>query len=86
MAIFFILVGMLVPSPKYNVTEISLNPYRYVSVLRMTSLQPDDFDEYKCVSKNTIGKSEAVIDVFSMQLPMSFKSIFKLNLNNIITN
>ena len=55
---------MLVPSQKYDVEEISLNPYKYVSILRMTSLQPDDFDEYKCVSKNTIGKSEAVIDVF----------------------
>ena len=55
---------MLVPSPKYNVEEIKLNPYRYVSVLRMTSLEADDFDEYKCVSENTIGKSEAAINVY----------------------
>ena len=55
---------MLVPSPKYNVEEIELSSYRYISVLRMSALKADDFDEYKCVSENTIGRSEAVMNVY----------------------
>ena len=57
-------VGMLVPSPKYNVEEIELSSYRYISILRMSALEADDFDEYKCVSENTIGRSEAVMNVY----------------------
>ena len=56
---------MLVPSKKYQVEEIKLNPYKYESILRMSSLEAGDFDEYRCVSENTIGKSEAVINVYS---------------------
>ena len=55
---------MLVPSPKYNVEEIELSSYRYISILRMSALEADDFDEYKCVSENTIGRSEAVMNVY----------------------
>ena len=55
---------MLVPSIKYKVEEVKLNPYKYESILRMSSLEPGDFDEYRCVSENTIGKSEAVINVY----------------------
>ena len=72
-------VGMLVPSPKYNVEEIKLNPYRYVSVLRMTSLEIDDFDEYKCVSENTIGKSEAVINVYGKDIYTYLNTISLIN-------
>ena len=61
---------MLVPSLKYNVEEIKLNAYRYVSILRMESLELDDFDEYKCVSENTIGRSEARINVYGKHLIM----------------
>ena len=57
-------VGMLVPSPKYNVEEIELSSYRYISILRMSALEANDFDEYKCVSENTIGRSEAVMNVY----------------------
>ena len=57
-------VGMLVPSTKYNVEEIELSSYRYISILRMSALEADDFDEYKCVSENTIGRSGAVMNVY----------------------
>ena len=59
---------MLVPSIKYKVEEVKLNPYKYESILRMSSLEPGDFDEYRCVSENTIGKSEAVINVYGKLL------------------
>ena len=59
-----ILGGMLVPGGKHNITEVRLNPYRYMSVLRMTSLEAHDFDEYQCVSKNTVGMSEEIIKIF----------------------
>ena len=49
---------------KYNVEEIELSSYRYISILRMSALKADDFDEYKCVSENTIGRSEAVMNVY----------------------
>ena len=75
---------MLIPSQKYDVEEISLNPYRYVSILRITSLQADDFDVYKCVSKNTIGKSEAVIDVFGKYASISQSNRVILFIKKII--
>ena len=67
---------MLVPSKKYKVEEVKLNPYKYESILRMSSLEAGDFDEYRCVSENTIGKSEAVINVYSKYLTWSLSSVF----------
>ena len=62
----YILAGMLVPSPKYEVEEIELNAYKYISILRITALEAVDFDVYKCVSENTIGRSMDVIWVYEM--------------------
>ena len=53
---------------KYNVEEIELSSYRYISILRMSALEADDFDEYKCVSENTIGRSEAVMNVYGKKM------------------
>ena len=55
---------MIVPSSKHNISEVTLNSYRYVSILHMKSIGINDFTNYQCVSKNTIGKSEETIELF----------------------
>ena len=57
---------MIVPSIKYNISEVSLNSYSYVSTLHMRSIDVQDFAEYECVSKNTIGKSEETIELYEI--------------------
>jgi neurotrimin len=63
---FFIsnLGAMIVPSMKYNISEVSLNDYHFVSTLHIKSLNKNDFAQYVCVAKNTIGKSEEMIKIY----------------------
>ena len=42
----------------------------------MSALEADDFDEYKCVSENTIGRSEAVMNVYGKKLIDSWLIVF----------
>ena len=55
---------MIVPSMKYNISEVSLNDYHFVSTLHIKSLNKNDFAQYVCVAKNTIGKSEEMIKIY----------------------
>ena len=55
---------MIVPSLKYNISEVSLNDYHFVSTLHIKSLNKNDFAQYVCVAKNTIGKSEEMIKIY----------------------
>ncbi len=73
MSLIAIAGDMIVPSTKYNITEESRD-YRFVSTLRIKSLAKEDFGEYVCVAKNTIGKNEAVIKIYGGQLTLSLKS------------
>ena len=56
--------AMIVPSMKYNISEVSLNDYHFVSTLHIKSLNKNDFAQYVCVAKNTIGKSEEMIKIY----------------------
>ena len=55
---------MIVPSLKYNISEISLNDYQFLSTLHISGLTKNDFSQYVCVAKNTIGKSEEMIKIY----------------------
>jgi len=59
--------AMIVPSMKYNISEVSLNDYHFVSTLHIKSLNKNDFAQYVCVAKNTIGKSEEMIKIYEIE-------------------
>lgn len=59
--------AMIVPSVKYNISEESINDYQFVSTLHIKSLNADDFAQYICVAKNTIGKSEELIKIYEIE-------------------
>ena len=56
--------GMIVPSVKYNISDESLSDYQFVSTLHIRGLSKEDFAQYVCVAKNTIGKSEETIKIY----------------------
>ena len=56
--------SMIVPSIKYNISDQSISDYQFVSTLHIKSLNKDDFAQYVCVAKNTIGKSEELIKIY----------------------
>lgn len=58
---------MLVPGTKYNITERSINGYTIVNTLQMRSIDVEDYGEYSCVSKNTIGQSEESIEMHQIE-------------------
>ena len=59
--------GMIVPSLKYNISDQSLSDYQFVSTLHIKSLKKEDFAQYICVAKNTIGKSEEMIKIHEIE-------------------
>ena len=56
--------AMIVPSSKYNISDEVINDYQFVSTLLIKSLNKNDFAQYVCVAKNTIGKSEETIKIY----------------------
>ena len=55
---------MIVPSLKYNISDQVLSDYQVVSTLVIKNLNKNDFAQYVCVAKNTIGKSEEFIKIY----------------------
>ena len=55
---------MILASPDVKMVEKKVNHFRRKVQLRMRHVRKNDFHAYKCVAKNTIGKSEKAIDVF----------------------
>ena len=55
---------MIVPSLKYNISDQVLSDYQVVSTLLIRNLNKNDFAQYVCVAKNTIGKSEESIKIY----------------------
>ena len=59
--------AMIVPSLKYNISDQVLSDYQFVSTLHIKSLNKEDFAQYVCVAKNTIGKSEEMIKIHEIE-------------------
>ena len=55
---------MIVPSLKYNISDQVLSDYQVVSTLLIRNLNKNDFAQYVCVAKNTIGESEESIKIY----------------------
>lgn len=69
--------GMIVPSIKYNISDEILSDFQFVSTLHIKSLSKDDFAQYVCVAKNTIGKSEETIKISGELYMVHSKSVGK---------
>ena len=65
---------MIVPSLKYNISDQVLSDYQVVSTLLIRNLNKNDFAQYVCVAKNTIGKSEESIKIYGKK----FKQIGRI--------
>ena len=65
---------MIVPSLKYNISDQVLSDYQVVSTLIIRNLNKNDFVQYVCVAKNTIGKSEESIKIYGKK----FKQIGRI--------
>ena len=55
---------MIVPSLKYNISDQVLSDYQVFSTLLIRNLNKNDFAQYVCVAKNTIGKSVESIKIY----------------------
>ena len=55
---------MIGSSLKYNISEVSVNDYKFVITLHINNLKKNDFVPYVCVAKNTIGKSEEMVKIY----------------------
>lgn len=51
------------------IQEESLNSYKFQLTLTIKSLQPEDFGTYRCISKNSIGQAEEVVELYGETLP-----------------
>ena len=76
--VIFILGAMIVPSLKYNISDQVLSDYQVVSTLLIRNLNKNDFAQYVCVAKNTIGKSEESIKIYGKK----FKQIGRIQLKS----
>lgn len=48
----------LLPTEKYNMSELQLNEYSWQMNLTIRALNKDDFGDYTCASVNALGTSE----------------------------
>ncbi|XP_037039656.1 lachesin [Bradysia coprophila] len=61
---------MLLPSKKYKI-DYTENSYRAHMKLTIKNLQHDNFGNYRCISKNSLGETEGSIRVYDIPLPSS---------------
>lgn len=59
---------MLLPTKKYG-TETMENSYRAHMKLTVRNLQPADFGNYRCISKNSLGETEGSIRLYEIPMP-----------------
>lgn len=58
---------MLLPSKKHG-TETAENSYRAHMKLTVRNLQAEDFGNYRCVSKNSLGETEGSIRLYGKRV------------------
>uniref|UniRef100_T1GPV3 Ig-like domain-containing protein n=1 Tax=Megaselia scalaris TaxID=36166 RepID=T1GPV3_MEGSC len=60
--------NMVLPNKKYK-TEYTENSYRAHMKLTIKNLHKEDFGNYRCISKNSLGETEGSIRVYDIPLP-----------------
>ncbi|OAD56589.1 Neurotrimin [Eufriesea mexicana] len=59
---------MILSNEKYTTTTLR-NSYRSYMSLTIRNLQPDNFGNYRCISKNSLGETEGSIRLYEMPKP-----------------
>ena len=62
-------INYFLPVLNIFIQEESLNSYKFQLTLTIKSLQPEDFGTYRCISKNSIGQAEEVVELYGETLP-----------------
>ncbi|XP_023247731.1 lachesin-like [Copidosoma floridanum] len=62
--------SMVLSTEKYF-SEIEENSYRILMRLTIRNLQPGDFGNYRCISKNSLGETEGSIRLYEFKKPSS---------------
>merc|ERR1719348_737673 len=57
---------MIVANEKFIVNEEPLNSYKFKLTLTIMRLQQEDFGTYRCISKNSIGQAEEVVELYEL--------------------
>ena len=57
-------INYFLPVLNIFIQEESLNSYKFQLTLTIKSLQPEDFGTYRCISKNSIGQAEEVVELY----------------------
>ena len=52
--------------------------YRYDLVLTIHKVQPEDYGPYKCVTKNSLGETEALVKLFGESPSLFLKELYGL--------
>ncbi|XP_012141765.2 lachesin isoform X2 [Megachile rotundata] len=68
MSYWFLDDVMILSNEKYT-TEITENSYRSYMKLTIRNIQKEDFGNYRCISKNSLGETEGSIRVYEIPKP-----------------
>jgi len=70
---------MIVANDKFVVEENELNGYKFQLVLVIKKLEKGDFGTYRCISKNSIGQAEEVVELYEMPSKIPTYSVYPNN-------
>ena len=69
-------INYFLPVLNIFIQEESLNSYKFQLTLTIKSLQPEDFGTYRCISKNSIGQAEEVVELYGEILNIKYGVIW----------
>ena len=74
-------INYFLPVLNIFIQEESLNSYKFQLTLTIKSLQPEDFGTYRCISKNSIGQAEEVVELYGeiLNINMVLSGEYRVN-------
>lgn len=69
---------MIVPNEKFHIKEEDESVYRFKISLTIKNLVGPDFGSFRCISKNSIGQAEAVIELYEIRSVPTSHSVLLL--------
>lgn len=65
---------MIVANDKFIVKEEPINSYKFKLTLTIKRLQSEDFGTYRCISKNSIGQAEELVELYGIYRQISMNT------------
>ena len=57
--------------------EKAVNSYKFQLTLTIKRLQPEDFGTYRCISKNSIGQADEMVELYGESVDSTLKYFLK---------